>query len=135
MRLDANRTIATITTSSSFSPHLLQQHSSLHPALAPVPSDDVTMTSQHRIPAAAYHQSRASHADADWSTPRLPVGHVIGADRRHLQQLELGNSDICDVQTSSPTKDSAIADGKPAMLSHTFVVFVLSFNPPLLTQQ
>jgi len=32
------------------------------------------------------------------------------ADRRHLQQLELGNNN-CDVQ-KSPQKDSAIADGK-----------------------
>jgi len=111
VRLDTNRAIATIATSSSFSQRLLPQHCSLYPAIAPVPRHDVTMTSQHGIPAAPYHQSRALHGDADWSTRRLPVSHVVGADRRHLQQLELGNGN-CDVQTSPPN-DSTIADGKP----------------------
>jgi len=56
-----------------------------------------------------YHQSRAPHRDADWSTPRLPASLVDGVDRRHLQQLELGNNN-CDPQ-KSPQNDSTTADG------------------------
>jgi len=119
VRLDASRSLST---ASSFNQRLLQ-HSPPYPSCSPTNAsatrDDVTITSYSGIPGgcsysaavvAAYHQSRAPLVDADWSTRRLPVSHVGVADRRHLQQLELGNNN-CDVQ-KSPQKDSAIADGK-----------------------
>jgi len=76
------------------------------------------MTSYSGIPSDASHsavvgvhqQSRAPHSDADWSTSPLPVSHVSDADRRHLQQLELGNSN-CDVRKSPQDDSTAAADG------------------------
>ena len=56
-----------------------------------------------------YNQSRATNSEADWMTHGLPVSHVGGADRRHLQQLEFGNNHY-DVR-NSPRNDSSVADG------------------------
>ena len=119
-RLDANRTVAM---TSSFNQRL-HQHASAHlssscrSASTPALREDVTKTSYSGIPGGSthstavvgvYHQSRAPNRDADWLTRRLPVSHVDGADRRHLQQLELGNNN-CDPQ-KSPQNDSTAADG------------------------